>query len=66
VAEGVKSSKSIPALAERHGVDMPIATRVRRVLHEGADAAAMVEELLMRDPEPEFLGIPHAGNAPRG
>ena len=65
VAEGVKSSKSIPALAERHGVDMPIATRVRRVIHEGADAAAMVEELLTRDPEPEFLGIPHAGDPSR-
>jgi glycerol-3-phosphate dehydrogenase (NAD(P)+) len=57
VAEGVKSSKSISALAERQKVDMPIATRVRRILHEGADAAAMVEELLTRDPEPEFLGI---------
>jgi len=61
VAEGVKSSRSITALAERNQVDMPIATRVRRVLHEGADAAEMVEELLTREPEPEFLGIPHAG-----
>ena len=65
VAEGVKSSRSIPALAERHGVDMPIAARVRRIIHEGADPAAMVEELLTRDPEPEFLGIPH-GEAARG
>jgi glycerol-3-phosphate dehydrogenase (NAD(P)+) len=57
VAEGVKSSRSISALADRHGVDMPIATRVRRIVDEGADPAAMVEELLTRDPEPEFLGI---------
>jgi glycerol-3-phosphate dehydrogenase (NAD(P)+) len=57
VAEGVKSSKSIAALAERQAVDMPITMRVRRIVHEGADAAAMVEELLTRDPEPEFLGI---------
>ena len=57
VAEGVKSSRSISALAARNGVDMPIATRVRRIVDEGADPAAMVEELLTRDPEPEFLGI---------
>jgi glycerol-3-phosphate dehydrogenase (NAD(P)+) len=57
VAEGVKSSKSVTALAERHGVDMPIAHRVRRVIHEGADAREMVEELMTRSPEPEFLGI---------
>ncbi len=57
VAEGVKSSKSVTALAERHGVDMPIAQRVRRVIHEGADAREMVDELMMRSPEPEFLGI---------
>ena len=57
VAEGVKSSKSVTALAERHGVDMPIAQRVRRVIHEGADAREMVEELMTRSPEPEFLGI---------
>ena len=57
VAEGVKSSKSVTALAARHGVDMPIAERVRRVIHEGADAREMVDELMMREPEPEFLGI---------
>ncbi len=57
VAEGVKSARSISALAERHGVDMPITSRVRRIVDEGVDPAAMVEELLTRDPEPEFLGI---------
>jgi glycerol-3-phosphate dehydrogenase (NAD(P)+) len=57
VAEGVKSSKSVTALADRHEVDMPIAQRVRRVIHEGADAREMVEELMTRSPEPEFLGI---------
>ena len=57
VAEGVKSARSISALAERLGVDMPIATRVRRIVDDGSDPAAMVEELLTRDPEPEFLGI---------
>lgn len=61
VAEGVKSARSISALADRHGVDMPIASRVRRIVDDGADPVAMVDELLTRDPEPEFLGI-----VPRG
>jgi glycerol-3-phosphate dehydrogenase (NAD(P)+) len=64
VAEGVKSSRSLSALADRHGVEMPITGRVRRVIDDGADPRAMVEELMTRDPEPEFLGIPHA--PPRG
>lgn len=66
VAEGVKSSKSVTALAERHGVEMPIADRVRRVIHEGADAREMVEELMTRAPEPEFLGIVQPDRTPRG
>jgi glycerol-3-phosphate dehydrogenase (NAD(P)+) len=57
VAEGVKSSRSVAALAARLGVDMPIASRVARILFEGADPAAMVEELLTRAAEPEFGGI---------
>ena len=66
VAEGVKSSKSVTALAERHGVEMPIADRVRRVIHEGADAREMVEELMTRAPEPEFLGIVDPDRSSRG
>lgn len=57
VAEGVKSCGAIVELAAKVGCDMPIAARVAKVLYEGADVAAMVEDLLLRDPEPEFLGI---------
>lgn len=57
VAEGVKSCRAIVDLAARAGVDMPIASRIARVLYEGAPVAAMVEDLLTRDPEPEFAGI---------
>lgn len=57
VAEGVKSCEGILELARRAGVDMPIASRVGRVLYEGADVKEMVDDLLTRDPEPEFLGI---------
>ncbi|MFA5890103.1 MAG: NAD(P)H-dependent glycerol-3-phosphate dehydrogenase [Actinomycetota bacterium] len=59
VAEGVKSCAAILELARRVDVDMPIASRVGRALYEGADAREMVDDLLTRDPEPEFLGIPN-------
>ncbi|HVL32932.1 MAG TPA: NAD(P)H-dependent glycerol-3-phosphate dehydrogenase [Actinomycetota bacterium] len=57
VAEGVKSCAGILQLAARAGVDMPIASRVGRVLYEGADVREMVDDLLTRAPEPEFMGI---------
>ena len=57
VAEGVKSCAGILAMAESVGCDMPIATRVGKVLYEGADVKEMVDSLLTRDAEPEFLGI---------
>ncbi|HVL90518.1 MAG TPA: NAD(P)H-dependent glycerol-3-phosphate dehydrogenase [Actinomycetota bacterium] len=57
VAEGVKSCRAIMGLAERAGVDMPIVSRVARILFEGADPRAMVDDLIERAPEPEFQGI---------
>lgn len=56
VAEGVKSCWSICALAERHGVEVPITDAVRRVCHEGASAAEIGKELLARTPKPERVG----------
>jgi glycerol-3-phosphate dehydrogenase (NAD(P)+) len=53
IAEGVKSCKSICALGERHGVELPIADAVRRVCHEGLSAAEMGKELISRAPRPE-------------
>jgi glycerol-3-phosphate dehydrogenase (NAD(P)+) len=57
VAEGVKSCAGILAMAERVTCDMPIATRVGKVLYHRADVKEMVDSLLTRDAEPEFLGI---------
>jgi len=57
VAEGVKSTAGILRLAEKAGAEMPIAERVGRVLYEGASVRETVDDLLMRDPEPEFMGI---------
>ncbi len=57
VAEGVKSCPGILGLAEKTGVEMPIASRVGQVLFEGAHPMSMVEDLMTRAPEPEFQGI---------
>jgi len=54
VAEGLSNARSIRALAERKGVDMPIVAAVCRVLYEGAAADAMVDELLSRELKREF------------
>jgi glycerol-3-phosphate dehydrogenase (NAD(P)+) len=53
VAEGVKTSKVVVELAERHGVDMPIATEVYGVLHEGRTAQDAYRGLLRRAQGPE-------------
>jgi len=54
--EGLRTARAARALAERHGVDMPIVARVNAVLHEGMDPRVAVRELLERDPKEE---IPH-------
>ena len=53
VAEGVKSTRGILALADRYGVEMPIAEQVGRVLYEGADPATAVASLMRREAKPE-------------
>lgn len=57
VAEGVKSSKAILAIAQQRGVDMPIVEHVVKVVHEGMEPQDMVRSLMARDPKPEFHGI---------
>jgi glycerol-3-phosphate dehydrogenase (NAD(P)+) len=48
VAEGVFSAGPVVALAERSGVDMPIARAVDAVLNRGAALTAVISELLAR------------------
>ncbi len=48
VAEGVKSAKSVHALAEKHVVDMPITRAVHAVLFQGAAPAEAVRALMSR------------------
>ena len=53
VAEGVRTTQSACELAKRHGVQMPIAEQVYRVLFESADPREAVAALMTRDAKPE-------------
>jgi glycerol-3-phosphate dehydrogenase (NAD(P)+) len=53
VAEGVKTAPAVLALADRHGIEMPIAAMVRTVLYEGRSPADMVGELMSRQAKSE-------------
>ena len=53
VAEGVKTARPVLDLAARHGIDMPIASQVARVLHDGAHPREAVLALMTREARPE-------------
>lgn len=53
VAEGVRTTKAAYALAEAHGVVMPITTQVHRILFEGLAPEQAMTELMLRDPKTE-------------
>ena len=53
VVEGVEATAAGCALANRHGVEMPIAEALRGVLFEGAPTTDMVRRLLEREPTTE-------------
>jgi glycerol-3-phosphate dehydrogenase (NAD(P)+) len=57
VAEGVKSSRAILGLAEKAGVEMPIAQGVVAVCHGGASPEDLVGALLSRSAKPEVYGM---------
>jgi glycerol-3-phosphate dehydrogenase (NAD(P)+) len=57
VAEGVKTTTAVLALAERHGIEMPLSSFVGRVMHEGARPADLVTELMLRKAKPELHGM---------
>ena len=56
IAEGVKSSESVLALARKHGVEMPITEVVAAVMHEGLSVADAVAMLASRSAKPEWYG----------
>jgi glycerol-3-phosphate dehydrogenase (NAD(P)+) len=57
VAEGVKTSRAVVALAEREGVEVPLCEHVVKVLYEGVAPADMVLSLMLRSAKPELHGI---------
>lgn len=57
VAEGVKTSKPIVALAEQHAVEVPICQAVVDVLYGGIAPEEMVASLMLREAKPELHGI---------
>jgi len=57
VAEGVKTTEAVLALADRHGVEMPIAAAVGDVLYQGQRPADIVMRLMTREAKAELHGI---------
>ena len=58
VAEGVKTTNSVYAMAEKYKVEMPITNQVYRVLYQGLGPKDAVNELLTRPPREELWDIP--------
>jgi len=54
VAEGVRNSISVCALARRVGAEMPIAEQIRLMLHDDKPARQVVGDLMSRQAKPEF------------
>ena len=53
VAEGVKSTKGVLALADQYGIEMPIAEQVGRVLYDNASVPEAIAILMGRSAKPE-------------
>src|SRR3990170_2877246 len=57
VAEGVKTTAAVLALADRYEIEMPIATMVGAVVNDGRLPAELLEGLMMREAKAELHGI---------
>ena len=57
VAEGVTTCDSVVELAQRLGVEVPIASEVWQVLHQQKDPAEAVKDLMSRPSRREFWDI---------
>jgi len=53
VVEGVQTSAEVWRLAQRHGVEMPIAEQVYGIIHRGWDPNRSVQDLLSREQKHE-------------
>ncbi len=57
VVEGVKTTRSAYDLGRRVDVELPITVEVFNVLFEDKDPLTAVEDLMLRDPKPEFYWL---------
>jgi glycerol-3-phosphate dehydrogenase (NAD(P)+) len=57
VAEGVKSSRAIVAIAHDADVEMPISEAVVSVLYEGVELSGVIGTLMARSAKPEIYGL---------
>ena len=53
VAEGIKTTEAVVALAKQYDVEMPICGQILAVVSEGKDPMEAVRYLMRRDPKPE-------------
>lgn len=56
VVEGVPTTRSVVALAEKYKVEMPITQAVHAVLFEGLDPIEAITQLMTRAAKPERIG----------
>ncbi len=54
VVESVQTADEVMRLADRHGIDLPISSAVRDVLHGDLTPAAGLQQLLAREQKPEY------------
>jgi glycerol-3-phosphate dehydrogenase (NAD(P)+) len=57
VIEGIPTTKSVLALANRHNVEMPIVSAIASVLFEGRRPADAIKELMTRPLKSESIGV---------
>src|SRR5205823_6583675 len=65
VVEGVNTARSAVTLAERHGVELPIAREVAEVLFHGKSPGRAVTDLMERDLKAEQWGREGGGRSAR-
>lgn len=63
VVEGVRAAPHVAALADRHGVDMPMVRAVVSATRDGEDVSALATTLLARPPQSE-VARPLRGSDP--
>jgi glycerol-3-phosphate dehydrogenase (NAD(P)+) len=57
VAEGVKTSRPLCAIAERNGVEVPLSEHVVKILYEDMSPSELLVSLMEREPKPELHGL---------